>query len=377
MNTKRIGILGGGQLGKMMGIAAQPLDLDFWILDKSLDFPAAHSCTHFVEGDFTNYEDVMAFGRQVDIIGIEIEGVNDQALQDLENEGKNVIPSSASLKIIKDKGLQKQFYKKYNLPTASFKLYDGPDDISDAVATGSLVYPFVQKVRKGGYDGQGVSIIKSSESKLLRASSLVENLVDIKKEIAILAARNQSGQIHIYDPVEMVFNEEANLVDYLFCPAQLTLETQVKAKFLVSKLINEMDIVGLLAVEMFETNKGELLINEVAPRPHNSGHHTIEAAMTSQFEQQLRCLLNLPLGGTALRSPAIMINILGAYAYTGKPIYDGISEVMAMENVYVHLYGKKETRPFRKMGHITILCDSIESGLQKKEKIQKKLRVIA
>lgn len=377
MNTKRIGILGGGQLGKMMGIAAQPWDLDFWILDKSTDFPAAHSCTRFVTGDFTNYDDVMAFGKSVDIIGIEIEGVNHQALNDLEKAGKIVIPSATSLKIIKDKGLQKQFYQEHNLPTSAFNLYDSPDKIIEAISSGSLNYPFVQKVRKGGYDGQGVAVIKSPQSELLQSPSIVEDLVDINKEIAVLAARNQSGQIHIYDPVEMVFNEEANLVDYLFCPARLSNGIQKHARYLASKLIQEMNIVGLLAVEMFETNNGELLINEVAPRPHNSGHHTIEASLTSQFEQQLRCLMNLPLGSTALRSPAIMINVLGERGYSGKPIYEGMADVMAMENVYVHLYGKKETRPFRKMGHITILCDSIESGLQKKEKICKVFKVIA
>ena len=379
MRNKRIGILGGGQLGKMMGIAAQKWNLDFWILDQSKHYPAAKNCTHFELGDFKNYDDVLEFGRKVDIIGIEIENVNVEALEQLEKEGKTVIPSSKALRIIKDKGLQKQFYADHQFPTAPFLYFDNTNDLFNAIETGQVEFPFVQKSRTGGYDGRGVHLIHGIHdySKLLEVPFIVEELVDIKKEIGVIAARNQSGDVATYDPVEMVFDQHANLVDHLSCPAQLTEDQKAEASTLAYRLIEQMDIVGLLAVELFETNDGRLLINEVAPRCHNSGHHTIEACATSQFEQQLRCLLNLPLGSTSLRRPAIMMNLLGEDEFSGQAEVIGFSESLGLNDLHVHIYGKKETRPNRKMGHVTIICDDTTEGLKTKEKVRDVLKIVS
>lgn len=361
---QKIGILGGGQLGRMMYEAITKWDLDIHFLDKSKDFPVGRICPNLVEGDFTDYNDVMTFGADKDIISIEIEGVNLEALKDLEKQGKKVHPAPAALKIIKDKGLQKMFYESYKLPSSAFTLYEDATAIKDAIQTGDLIFPFVQKARTGGYDGRGVAVIKSADdlNQLLDSPSLVENLVDIKKEIAVIVARNEQGEMKYYDPVEMVFDDHANLVDYLFAPADISNEHYKKAVTLSLELIQHLNICGLLAVELFITNDDEVLINEVAPRTHNSGHHTIEACITSQFEQHVRGILNLPLGDTQLIIPAVMINLLGAPDVTGKVKYEGFEEVCREKGAHVHIYGKAETKPYRKMGHITLTNHNLKEA---------------
>ena len=379
MLHKKIGILGGGQLGKMLCEAASPLNLDISILDKDKTFPAGNCCPKFVEGDFTNYEDVIAFGKNKDLVTIEIESVNVDALDTLVEQGVVVHPNPSALRMIKDKGLQKDFYKQNNYPSSSYKLFESAESIRDAHRKGHISFPFVQKARKDGYDGRGVFLVKSLDDlpMLLDTPSVVEDLVSIDKEIGIIAARNEKGEITSFPAVEMVFDPSANLVQHLVCPATLSKKQEKKAKKLAESLIKDMNICGLLAVELFLTKSGSWLINEVAPRPHNSGHHTIDANYTSQFEQHLRAILNLPLGSTDLVQPAVMTNILGAEGYTGEAIYDGIESLLAMKGVHFHIYGKAITKPFRKMGHVTVTRRKLSKAKAISEKIDKTLKVIA
>lgn len=360
----KIGILGAGQLGKMIAHATANWDLPLYFLDKKEDFPAAPFAHQFFKGDFNNYDDVLAFGRLVDILTIEIEHVNIEALQQLAKEGKTIHPSPNSLAIIKDKGLQKKFYQDHGFPTASFQLYNSAAEILQAVEEKKISIPFVQKSRAAGYDGKGVAIIRKEKdfSKILDTASVVEPLVPIDKEIAVVAARNSSGEIRCFDAVEMEFEPEANLVAFLFAPANISVEIQRKAEKMARQLIEAFDICGLLAIEFFLTLSGELLINEVAPRPHNSGHHSIDACVTSQFEQHIRGVLNFPLGDTQLLDPAVMINLLGEKGFQGDVKYEGVSELMQMEGMHLHLYGKKETRPMRKMGHATVVNSNLEKA---------------
>lgn len=372
----KIGILGGGQLGKMLALAAANWDLPIWSLDTSATFPAAPFSTKFIEGDFKNYDDVYNFGKQVDVLTIEIEHVNTDALLQLEKEGVKVHPSPAKLNIIKDKGLQKQFYVEHDLPTSAFELYDGAETIRAAVKDGSLKMPFVQKSRGGGYDGKGVAVIKNEQDlaeKLLPVASMIEPLVDINKELAVVVARNENGEVRAFPTVEMEFNPVANLVEYLICPANISTEIEEKALDIAMRTIAAYDICGLLAVELFLTNDGEILINEVAPRPHNSGHHTIDSCYTSQFQQHLRAVLNWPLGETKMKTPSVMVNLLGAEGHTGKAYYEGLNEVMALSGVNLHLYGKTITKPYRKMGHATIVAEDTAMAKVVAKEVQKKL----
>ncbi|MEL7223187.1 MAG: 5-(carboxyamino)imidazole ribonucleotide synthase [Bacteroidota bacterium] len=375
----KLGVLGGGQLGKMMALPAANWHLPYWVLDANEMMPAAPYATQFIKGDFRKEADVLAFGRQVDILTIEIEHVHTGALKQLKAEGKTVHPDPDTLALIKDKGLQKQFYLDNDIPSSDFELYANEQAVIQAVAAGRISFPFVQKSRTGGYDGRGVAIIKSKENltdKLLPGACLVEDAVDIDKELAVVVARNTNGQMESFPVVEMVFDEVANLVDYLFAPAQIPKETEQAAIALAEQTAQAYGICGLLAVELFLTKSGDLLVNEVAPRPHNSGHHTIESCPTSQFEQHLRGVLNLPLGSTRLIQPAIMLNILGEAGYQGNVRYVGIEEVCAMPDVFVHIYGKAQTRPARKMGHVTILADSIEEALIKAKQVKAKLKCL-
>jgi 5-(carboxyamino)imidazole ribonucleotide synthase len=373
---QKLGILGGGQLGKMLCIAAAPLDIPIYILDESIDFPAGKLCTRFVEGDFNNFDDVYNFGNQVDVITIEIEHVNTDALLKLQAEGKTIHPAPEKLNIIKDKGLQKLLYVQHHLPTSNFAFFDNIQEIKEGLQNGAIRYPFVQKVRTGGYDGKGVVVIKSSNDlqNLLEGASIVEDCIDIKKEIAVIACRNAQGEVVTYPAVEMEFHPTANLVEFLSCPADISPLVEVEAEELAVRVIEAFDICGLLAVEFFLTHDNQLLINEVAPRPHNSGHHTIDSAFTSQYQQHLRGVLNLPLGSTRNLSPAIMLNLLGEEGHTGDVHYEGLEDALAIEGVYVHLYGKKTTKPFRKMGHITILADSVAEAKKKAKKVNIKAK---
>jgi len=347
----KVGVLGGGQLGKMMGLAAANWDLEYWVMDVSKDFPCGNTCSNFIEGSFKDYDDVYNFGKQVDVLTIEIEHVNTDALLALEQEGVIIHPSPSALNIIKDKGIQKQFYVDKDLPTSPFELYESGEAIQAAIADGSLTFPFVQKSRTAGYDGKGVAVLKSAADmpKLLMTPSVIEPLVDIDKEIAVVVARNESGEIEAFPSVEMEFNEVANLVEYLICPANISDTIAQKAEALAKQVIQDYDMCGLLAVELFLTKSGEILINEVAPRPHNSGHHTIDSCYTSQFQQHLRAILNWPLGSTKMKCPSVMVNLLGAPGYTGTAIYENLAEVQAIDGVNVHLYGKKVTKPYRRI----------------------------
>ena len=372
----KLGILGGGQLGKMLALAAGNWDLPIWSMDTSATFPAAPYSTKFIEGNFNNYDDVYNFGKQVDVLTIEIEHVNTDALLQLEKEGVKVHPSPAKLNIIKDKGLQKQFYVEQNLPTSEFTLYAGAEEMRAAVKNGTLQLPFVQKSRDGGYDGKGVAVIKNEQDlaeKLMPVPSMVEPLVDIEKELAVVVARNEDGEVRAFPTVEMEFNQVANLVEYLICPANISQEIEDKALEIAMKTIAAYDICGLLAVELFLTKSGEILINEVAPRPHNSGHHTIDSCYTSQFQQHLRAVLNWPLGETKMKTPSVMVNLLGAEGYTGQAHYEGLHDVMALPGVNLHLYGKTLTKPYRKMGHATILGENTVEAKKIAKEVQSKL----
>ncbi len=375
----KVGILGGGQLGKMLALAANNWDLQTWILDQSRDFPAGPVAHHFVEGSFKDEEAVYNFGQQVDVLTIEIEHVNTDALLRLQAEGTTIHPRPEALVIIKDKGLQKQFYADKNIPTSPFRLYEDEKAVHTALADGRLSIPFVQKSRTAGYDGRGVAVIRHSEDlgKLLPGPCVIEDLVDIDKEIAVVVARNASGQVACYPAVEMEFNPEANLVEFLFSPAHLTEQQASECEALARRTIEAYDTCGLLAVELFLTQKGEIWVNEVAPRTHNSGHHTIDACQTSQFEQQLRAILDLPLGSTALHAPAVMVNLLGAPGHTGPVRCEGLAQVMEIEGSHIHLYGKKMTKPFRKMGHATVVDQDLEEAKNKARQILQTLKITA
>jgi len=376
--TQKIGILGGGQLGKMLCLAAADWDFKTYILDASPDYPAGQVSTVFTAGDFNNYDDVLAFGRDKDILTIEIEHVNTDALRELERLGKTVHPSPHALDIIKDKGLQKEFYRDHDIPTAQFEIFENEKQLKKAVESGSWKLPLVQKTRTAGYDGKGVAILRTAEDlekKLLPGACLAEELAPIQTEIAVIAARNASDEVAVFPPVEMDFHPEANLVEFLLCPARISPLVAAEAEALAEKVIRTFDICGLLAVEMFLTKDGQLLVNEVAPRPHNSGHHTIDSAVTSQFQQHLRAICNLPLGSTVQQTPAVMLNLLGEPGHKGPVSYEGVEECLALEGVHIHLYGKALTSPFRKMGHVTITATTAEEAIEKATFVKEKLKV--
>lgn len=378
MTKRKIGILGGGQLGKMICQAGSKLSLDMACLDPAEHPPAALVCPKIVRGDFKNYEDVISFGSEMDIVTIEIENVNTDALEALEAQGKSVYPQSKVIKLIKDKGLQKMFYKDMNIPSSEFRLYDDKAQIESDIENGSLSLPFVQKMRTGGYDGKGVQLIDqvSDLESLFDQPSVVEQKVDIKKELSVIVARSSKGEIKTYPLVEMEFNHDANLVEFLFSPADVDAQVREHAIEIACKVAESLEIIGLLAVELFYNKEGEILVNEVAPRTHNSGHHTIEACSTSQFEQQLRAISGFPLGDTELRYPAVMLNLLGETGYRGKAKYEGLDQLLSISRVHPHIYGKEETKPFRKMGHITVTGEELSEVIQKARNIKDIIKVI-
>ena len=376
---KIIGICGGGQLGKMLCEAASAWDWKTAVLDQSPDDPAARLAHKFVQGDFTKYEDVLNFGKQVDVLTIEIEKVNLEALIELEKMGKIVHPSPRALGIIKDKALQKQFFIDQGLPTVPQELFDTKADVLKAIEYGFLQIPFVQKLRTDGYDGRGVAIIRTEEdlNLLLDGLCLVEPLVEIEAEVAVIAARNVNGEIKTFPPVAMAFHPEANLVEYLYCPSGLGPALELEATQIAQAAIEALDICGLLAVEMFLTADGDWLINEVAPRPHNSGHHTIECCNVSQFQQHLLAICNLPLIDPQLQLPGVMINLLGEEGFEGPVKYMGVEQALRLGSVYVHLYGKKITKPFRKMGHITVANRSVSQAIRTANFLKEHIKVIS
>lgn len=379
MKDLKVGILGGGQLGKMLCQAASRWDLNVHILDQDAAYPAGKVNRAFTSGDFKRYEDVYHFGKDMDIITIEIENVNVEALAQLEKEGKKVFPQPDVIKTIKDKGLQKMFYLERGLPTSPFAMYSSAQQIMEDVDNGQLKLPFVQKLRTEGYDGRGVQVVQkeSDLARLFDSGSVVEDLVDIEKEIAVLVARNESGETKVFPSVEMAFHPTANLVEQLISPARIDENVEQRVRALALQVIDEFKMTGLLAIELFQKKDGTLLINEVAPRPHNSGHHTIEANVTSQYEQLIRAVLNLPLGQTDLRSPAVMINVLGAEGYEGKVHYEGVEDALSIPGVNLHLYGKAETKPYRKMGHATIVHENLETAIKNARYVSSVISVIS
>lgn len=375
----KIGILGGGQLGKMLAIEAANWHLPIYIMDQDQQFPAVPYAPFFQAGDFKNFDDVVQFGKKVDILTIEIEQINVDALFYLENEGVKVYPKPSTVKVIQDKGLQKMFYQERDIPTARFQLFDDGNEIKEALKNKQITFPFVQKSRKDGYDGKGVVVVSNENdvTNLLDCPSIIEERINIKTEISILVARSVSGELIHYEPVEQHFNQEANLVSFLICPAELVKGTLSKMNEIASLIAIDLDLVGLLAIEFFLDENDGIFVNEVAPRPHNSGHHTQNSCETSQFEQHLRAILDLPLGSTRQHSIGAMVNIVGEPGYAGKTKYVGIEECMKIEGAHLHLYGKTETRPFRKMGHINIADKDRKKVLENIEKIKSTLRVIS
>lgn len=372
-----LGILGGGQLGKMMLYETRKWDIRTHVLDPSAEAPCRISTDHFEQGDLMDFETVYNFGKKVDVLTFEIEGVNVEALEKLESEGKTVYPSSKTLRHIQDKGVQKNFYGKHNIPTAPFQVFESKQDLNEIIFREELGFPFVWKSCTGGYDGKGVSIIRESEDliPLTEGACIVEKLIPFKNELAVIVARNPSGEVKTYPVVEMEFHPEANQVEYVICPARIDKKVADKARAVATKVSEAFEHVGLLAVEMFQTEDDEILVNEVAPRPHNSGHYSIEASYTNQFEQQIRAILDLPLGNTDSKVGGIMVNLVGAEGYTGQVVYKNIEKILAMEGVTPHIYGKKETRPFRKMGHVTIVNKDLDEARRIAEEVKKTIKV--
>jgi len=344
----KLGVLGGGQLGRMMIQSALDFNLEIKAMDPDPNAPCKSLASQFINGDIRNFDEVMAFGASCDVITVEIENVNIEALEALENQGKKVFPQPSVLKIIKDKGIQKQFYQDHNIPTSAFKLTNSLSDLTVL----ELMLPTVHKLRTEGYDGRGVQMMRSTTdfNKGFEEPSLLEEFVEHEKEISVIVARNEDGDITTFPVVELEYHPEANLVEFLFSPSEISLEIRNEARKMAKKIIEDLSMIGLLAVEMFVTKEGKIVVNECAPRTHNSGHHTIEGNVTSQFEQHLRAILNWPLGDTSTKGSAVMINLLGEEGYTGSAKYEGIEDALKVEGLHLHLYGKKITKPFRKNG---------------------------
>ena len=368
----RVGILGGGQLGRMLLQTAANYHVETFVLETGTNPPASSLCHYFVEGDIKDYDTVYKFGKQVDVLTIEIENVNLEALFKLEEEGLKIYPRPHALKIIKDKGLQKEFYKQHHIPTSDFHLINRKHELN----TYFNFLPVAQKLRNGGYDGKGVEILRDETdfSKAFDAPCVIEKLVAIKKEISVIVAKNDNGETAVYPPVEMVFDPRYNLVDYLLSPAELTDEQIERAQSVATDVMNALDSPGIFAVELFLDTDGNILVNETAPRAHNSGHQSIEGNYCSQYDMQMRVLQNLPLGDTAAIKPSLMLNLIGEPKHSGAVVYSGLEEVLMMKGVYVHLYGKHETKPGRKMGHVTVLGDDKKDLLLKAEFIKEKLK---
>jgi len=375
MLSSRIGILGGGQLGLMLLQAAVDWNLDIHILDPDAQAPCSKIAPHFQQGSLQDYDTVYNFGKELDVITIEIEKVNVEALEALENEGKRVYPQPSVIRLIQDKRIQKQFYRDHNLPTADFILTENREDAGKHAD----FLPAFHKLGRDGYDGRGVQRISSSADldKAFDQPGLLEKAVPFEKELAVIVARNPSGEIVTFPTVEMVFHPEHNLVEYLFAPAEICSDIDKKAQDVAKETAEAFKIVGLLAVELFLTPDGVVLINEVAPRPHNSGHHTIRANATSQYEQHWRAILDLPLGSTHTYGPSAMVNLLGEDGYEGAAVYEGMEKLLATREVFPFLYWKAITKPFRKMGHITIMDSNIDALKEKVDFVKRNIRVIS
>jgi 5-(carboxyamino)imidazole ribonucleotide synthase len=374
-----LGILGGGQLGKMLLQETRKWDIKTKVLDPSAAAPARIATDRFTQGNLLDYQTVLNFAKGVDLLTIEIENVNIEALETLEKQGVKVYPSSKTLKIISNKATQKLFYTDQQIPTAAFSRFAYTSEISESITNGGLSFPFVWKSAQFGYDGQGVKVVRqeSDLAELPNVACIAETLIAFEKELAVIVCRNPSGAVVHYPVVEMEFHPEANQVEYVLCPARLDPLTTEKAIAVALKTSEAYNHVGLLAVEMFLTKEGDILVNEVAPRPHNSGHYSIEASLTNQYEQHLRAILDLPLGDTSSKVAAVMVNLVGTEGHSGSVIYKNIEHILALEGVTPHLYGKKETRPFRKMGHVTIVNQSMEKARALAEEVKNSIAVIS
>ena len=374
-----LGILGGGQLGKMLLTETLKYDIRTIVLDPSAEAPARFGCHTFFQGDLMDYDTVYQFGKQADLVTFEIENVNVDALERLESEGIKVYPTPKSLRIIQDKGAQKAFYKAHEIPTAPFEPFPSPALLATAVAEGRWTYPFVWKSTRFGYDGNGVKIVRNPQDlhALPEGPCIAELCADIDKELAVIVARSPKGEVATYPVVEMEFHPEANQVEYVLCPARIAEPISNQARKIALQVAEAFGSIGLLAVELFLTKEGEIWVNEVAPRPHNSGHYSIEASYTSQFEQHLRAILNLPLGSTESKVAGVMVNLVGAEGYAGDVIYEHIEDVLSLQGVTPHIYGKRQTRPFRKMGHITITHPNIEQARSLAQKVKETIKVIS
>ncbi len=375
----RLGVLGGGQLGRMLLTETQKLDIYTVILDKAEDAPCAQICNEFHQGDLLDYDTVYNFGKQVDLLTIEIENVNIDALDQLEKEGLPIYPKPSNLRIIQNKAQQKKFYTQHNIPTADFTHYAYLEELKHSYENGILEFPFVWKSARFGYDGNGVKVIKSYTDfeGLPEGECIAEKLIPFKNELAVIVARNKKGEIKTYPVVEMEFHPEANQVEYVICPARIDDSVASKAREVALKVADKFDFIGLLAVEMFQTENDEILVNEVAPRTHNSGHYSIEASYTNQFEQHVRSILNLPLGNTESKVAGIMVNLVGAEGHTGEVFYENMENILEIDGVTPHIYGKTHTKPFRKMGHVTIVNEDINKARELAQKVKETVKVIA
>jgi len=375
----KLGILGGGQLGRMLLAETQKFDIHTSILENNKNAPCAEICNEFVVGDLLDFNAVYQFGKKVDILTIEIENVNLDALDKLEDEGVTIYPKPKDLRIIQSKARQKHFYVDNNISTAPFSHYAYLEELIHSYENNSLAFPFVWKAARFGYDGNGVKIVRNLDDlgSLPNVECITEELIPFKNELAVIVARNKDGETRTYPVVEMEFHPEANQVEYVLCPARIDSKIAEKAREVALKVVNDLDFVGLLAVEMFQTETDEILVNEVAPRPHNSGHYSIEASYTNQFEQHLRSILNLPLGNTESKVAGIMVNLVGEEGFSGAVVYQNIAEILKINGVTPHIYGKKETRPFRKMGHVTIVNSDINKAREIAQKVKETIRVIS
>ena len=371
----KLGVLGGGQLGKMLLAETQKFDIYTCILDASKEAPCAQICNEFHQGDLMDFDTVYNFGKKVNLLTIEIEHVNIDALLKLEEEGLEIYPQPTVLKTIQHKGKQKDFFAQNNIPTSTYQRFSATKNI----VAKNMKFPFVWKSAQFGYDGTGVKIVKNEADlhNLPNTECIIEDFVPFKNELAVIVARNKNGELKTYPVVEMEFHPEANQVEFVICPARISNEVSEKAKKTALHVAESFKHIGLLAVEMFQTEDDQILVNEVAPRTHNSGHYSIEASYTNQFEQHLRSILNLPLGNTSSKVAGIMVNLVGEEGFSGNVVYENMEEILKMEGVTPHIYGKKQTRPFRKMGHVTIINNNMEEAHKIAEKVKKTIRVIS
>lgn len=373
-----LGILGGGQLGKMLLYETRKFDIKTSVLDPSKNAPCKIACDTFEVGDLMDFETVYNFGKKVDVLTFEIEHVNIDALESLEKEGVTVYPSSNTLRNINDKITQKKFYQTHQIPTSAFQIFNSKDELIVAINKYEIRYPFVWKQSTGGYDGMGVCIVRNKEdlANVKDTPCIAEKLIPFVNELAVIVSRNPNGEVASYPVVEMEFHPEANQVEYVICPARIENNIAERAKKIAEKVSNSFEHVGLLAVELFQTEEGEILVNEVAPRPHNSGHFSIEGSLTNQFEQHIRAILNLPLGNTKSKIAAVMVNLVGEDGYTGDAYYKNLEQILNLDGVTPHIYGKKQTRPYRKMGHVTIVNNDISKARKIAEVVKNTIKVI-